>query len=320
MKKRRSLVPMTDRLAALSEAVRLRVCRLLEEQELSVGEIARVVQMPQSTVSRHLKLLADAGFLTRRAEGTATLYRLTADDLDPAARELWATVAEQIARDGTVADDLRRLKAVLAERTTDSVSFFGRIAGEWDVVRRELFGSHFTAAGLLALLPAEWTVADLGCGTGNAAELLAPYVREVIAVDQSAAMLDAARKRLEDVRNVRFVDGPIEAIPLPPACVDAAVCIMVLHHVAEPAEALAEMHRIVRPGGVALVIDMFEHDREEYRRLMGHKHLGFSADRMRGYFEGAGFEGVRILPLASDTDAKGPGMLVAKGTRRMRNG
>lgn len=313
MKRSPATTPLTDRLVALSEMLRLRICRLLEQLELSVGEVAKVVQLPQSTVSRHLKVLADAGWLQKRAEGTATMYRLLLDDLEAPARALWQTIRGQLEGDLLVAEDLRRLGAVLAERRTDSLAFFGRVAGEWDKVRQELFGSLFTTRALLALLPRSWVVADLGCGTGNGAELLAPFVGEVIALDQSKPMLDAARKRLASLSNVRFVDGPIEAIPLDSGSVDAAVCLMVLHHVAEPVEALSEMRRIVRPGGVALVVDMLEHDRTEYRHTMGHRHLGFPPEAMREMFRRAGFEGARILPLPGDPDARGPGLFAAVG-------
>jgi ArsR family transcriptional regulator len=311
MKRFPASISLAERFAALSEMIRLRIGRLLDSHELTVGEIAKVVQLPQSTVSRHLKVLTDAGFLARRADGTATLYRHILDDLDPDARSLWQTVSAQLSGDPAVEADLRRARTVLAERSTDSVSFFGRIAGEWDSVRQELFGGSFTARALLRFVPAEWVIADLGCGTGNGAELIAPYVKEVIAVDQSRPMLDAARKRLAGLSNVRFVDGPLEALPLDASCVDAAMCLMVLHHVAEPREALSEMRRIVRPGGRVVIVDMFEHDRAEYRQTMGHRHLGFSQERMAGMLGEAGFGEVSIMPLAADADARGPGMFVA---------
>ncbi|MBL8746618.1 MAG: metalloregulator ArsR/SmtB family transcription factor [Phycisphaerae bacterium] len=313
MKRSPASTHLTERLAALSETLRLRICRLLEAHELTVGEVAMVAQLPQSTVSRHLKVLSDAGFLQRRADGTATFYRLVPDDLDLPVRELWRTISSQLADDLGVEDDLRRVKAVLAARTTDSVSFFGRVAGEWDAVRLALFGGEFTARGLLGFLPGDWVVADLGCGTGNGAELIAPYVREVIAVDQSRPMLDAARKRIGGASNVRFVDGPIEALPLAAGSVDATMCLMVLHHVIEPEDALCEMRRVIRAGGVALIVDMFEHQRTEYRHTMGHRHLGFSAERMSTLMTGAGFTDVRVLPLRMEAGSKGPGLFVATG-------
>ena len=164
---------LTDRLHALSDMLRLRMLRLLESNELSVGEVAKVFQLPQSTVSRHLTTLAKAGWLVKRQMGTATFYSLTLDDLDRDARGVWVVVRDQIAGGPETEEDDHRLEGVLAERRMDSVSFFGRVGGEWDAIRNELFGERLTALGLLSLLHADWTVADIGCGTGNAAELLA---------------------------------------------------------------------------------------------------------------------------------------------------
>ncbi|RMF83125.1 MAG: methyltransferase domain-containing protein, partial [Planctomycetota bacterium] len=238
--------PLTDRLAALSELLRLRMCRLLEREELSVGEVCRVFQVPQSTASRHLKTLTDAGWLARRADGTATYYRLPLQDLPDDWAILWRTVAGQIDANGQLDEDDRRLEAVLAERHTDSISYFGRVAGEWDRIRGELFGRSYAARAIPALLPPDWTVAYLGCGTGANAELIAPFVREVVCVDQSEPMLDAARERLARFENVRFVQGPLEALPLADRSVDAAMCLLVLHHVAEPADALREVRRVLK--------------------------------------------------------------------------
>lgn len=313
MKRSPAKSQVTDRLIALSEVIRLRICRLLEWHELSVGEVSRVVQLPQSTVSRHLKMLTDAGWLAKRAEGTATFYRLILDELAPDSRALWLVIREQINEPAVVDEDDRRLGSVLAERRTDSLSFFGRVAGEWDSVRSELFGRDFTAGALLGLLPREWVVADVGCGTGNGAELLAPRVREVIAIDQSGPMLEAAAKRLSGHRNVRFAQGSIESLPLERAAVDACVCVLVLHHVAEPEDGLREMARITRPGGAVLVIDMYEHDHREFRRTMGHQHQGFSEKAVRAMFERAGLQGVTVTPLPGDPNAKGPGLFAAAG-------
>lgn len=305
--------PLTERLAALSEQIRLRLLRLLERDELSVGEVAKVVQLPQSTVSRHLKLLADAGWLMRRAEGTASYYRLLHDDLPAESRELWNTVRRQFADSAQLREDDRRLDSVLAERSADSMAFFGRVAGEWDAIRVDLFGPDFTPRALLGLIPHEWTVADLGCGTGNIAELLAPLVRHVIAVDQSAPMIKAAKKRLRGHKNVEFVRGDLLALPQEDASVDAATCALVLHHLDDPAGALAEMRRIVRPGGTALIIDMQEHDRTVYRATMGHKRLGFSEEEIDSLLEDAGFESRRVIPMPDSAEGKGPGLFIATG-------
>lgn len=313
MKTRLSSVGVAEQLAVLSEPVRLRVLRILESNELSVGEVSKVVQLPQSTVSRHLKLLADAGWLDRRSEGPATLYRLVLDDLLPAARALWVPVREQISDGTESAEDLRRVAAVLAERRTDSQSFFGRVAGEWDEMRNELFGASFSAAALLGLIPSSWVVADLGCGTGNAAELLAPVVKKVVAIDQSEAMLVAARSRLEQFKNIEFVRGDLEKIPLASATVDVAAMMLVLHHISEPAAALAEANRIVRPGGALVLLDMVAHDRADYRQTMGHKHLGFARAGVESMLSAAGFGKIEHRELPRDTSARGPGLFAAIG-------
>lgn len=309
---------LVSRLAVLADMVRLRMMRVLEREELSVGEVARVVQLPQSTVSRHLSALAGEGWLVKRQEGTATLYRLLADDLAEPARELWRTVRRQIAEGEPLEleADLRRLGQVLADRRTDSRSFFGRVAGEWYALRASLFGDGFTGPALLSLLDPRWVVADLGCGSGDAARLLAPHVARVIGVDQSEAMLDAARGRLGGVSNIELVCGDLESLPLADGSVDAAVLSLVLHHVDDPGAVLAEVRRVLRGGqggGVAVVIDMPAHDREEYRRTMGHRHLGFTGERMVQLLTAAGFSGVRTRELATGLDVKGPGLFVAAG-------
>lgn len=307
---------LIERLSALGDQIRLRTLRLLEREELSVGELARVLQLPQSTVSRHLKVLAElpggrnagGGWLVRRAEGTATMYRLVLDDLDADSRKLWLAVREQMGDGPDVAEDQRRLAGVLADRRTDTQSFFGRVAGEWDSVRTELFGGFFTFHGLLSLLPPHWTVADLGCGTGNASELLAPVVQRVIAVDQNQPMLEAAQKRLSGLKNVEFVHGDLERLPLADASVDAAVCLLVLHHLGEPALAVGEMARILKPGGAALIVDMVPHSRDSFRHSMGHRWQGFDVPSMIRMAGEAGLCDPRLLVLPSQSEARGPGL------------
>jgi len=321
MKERISDIPVATRLAVLADKTRLRLLRVLEGAELSVGELAQVFQSPQSTISRHLKVLADAGWIVRRNEGTATFYRMVLDDLTTSARALWLTIREQAAEGdrAELAEDVRRVAAVLDERRTDSQAYFGRVAGEWDAVRQELFGTRFTHHALLQLLTSSWVVADLGCGTGNIAELLAPIVKRVIAVDQSGPMIDAAKRRLKGVKNVEFVESELSNLPLPTGSVDVAAFGLVLHHVAKPELPLKEAARILRGGagsggevpGRVLVVDMVRHDRSEYRHLMGHQHLGFSREDIESRFELAGLEPMSFRELPVDPDARGPGLFVA---------
>lgn len=324
MKRKTKAHPVTDHLAALSDPVRLRLLRILEREELAVGEAARVLQLPQSTISRHLKTLSECAWVARRAEGTATLYRMVLDDLSDGHRALWIAVRDMARGDGTHApaeidEDLRRLASVIAERRQDAQSFFGRVAGQWDDVRAELFGAGFTLRALLHLLPREWTVADLGCGTGNVSEILAPLVKRVHAVDSSDVMLDAARKRLRGYSNITYHTGQIDATGLERGSVDAAASVLVLCYVPDLAATAKEMHDIVRPGGRVVIVDMAEHDRVSYKHTLGHRWLGISEKTMTEAMQRAGFKDVRYTRLPDDPDARGPGLFVCTGVRGERN-
>jgi ubiquinone/menaquinone biosynthesis C-methylase UbiE len=304
-----------DRMSALADATRSRLLLLLERHELTVGELCQVLQLPQSTVSRHLKLLGDEGWVSARAEGTSRRYRMPADRLDADARQLWQLVRGQVAALGAAEQDAERLRSVLAQRSTRSREFFSSAAGEWDRLRAELFGRRADLLGLLGLLDEAWTVGDLGCGTGQVAQSLAPFVRRVVAVDSSPAMLDAARARLAELPNVDVREGELESLPVADGELDAVITFLVLHYVAEPGEALAQAARALRPGGRLLVVDMMPHEREEYRQAMGHVWQGFEAARLEGWMAEAGLGAFRYVPLPPDPAAKGPGLFAASARK-----
>lgn len=311
--------PMFGWMTSLADATRARLLRLVERHELAVAELCTVLQLPQSTVSRHLKVLVDDGWLAVRSEGTSRFYRLALNQLDPAARRLWALLREQTAQGGVAEQDDRRLAGVLAGRRTRSQAFFGSAAGQWDRLRREMYGERFDLVGLAGLLDAEWVVGDLGCGTGQMGETLAPFVRQVIAVETSRAMLAAARRRLDGVANVELRRGDLEALPIDDGVLNAAVICLVLHHVAEPAAVLAEAARALRPGGRLLLIDMLQHDRAEYRQQMGHVWLGFAPAQVGDWLAQAGFEQVRVHPLPVPPATKGPALFAAVARRAARS-
>src|SRR5438477_6608822 len=210
-----------DHLQSLADTTRSRLLLLLDRHELTVSELCAVMQLPQSTVSRHLKALADAGWIAARAVGTSNLYTITRDVLDSAARRLWLLVREQVGPTAAAAQDQRRLQATLAERRTKSQEFFSSSAGQWDRVRDELFGDSFHLAALAAFADREWIVGDLGCGTGQVSAAIAPFVSRVVAVDGSVPMLDAARKHLEEFANVDLRRGDLEALPIDAEELDA---------------------------------------------------------------------------------------------------
>jgi ArsR family transcriptional regulator len=303
--------PLLSRLSTLNDLARLRILRLLGRHELSVGELGRALQLPQSTVSRHLKLLLDGGWIVKRSAGTASLYCLVEDGLDADARALWTLVRDQLGTSATDEDDDARLAEVLAERRQDSKAFFGQLGSEWDHLRHDLFGRDFTAEALLALVDPRWTIADLGCGTGNAAALLAAHVQTVHVVDREPTMIAAARRRLTEHDNVEYHEAELGALPLDDDSVDAAIAFLVLHHLPDPSAAVVEAARVLAPGGALLVVDMVAHDREAYGHTMGHQHLGFDEDDVRAWARAGGFGSVRYLRLRPDTQAKGPGLFAA---------
>jgi ArsR family transcriptional regulator len=235
-------------------------------------------------------------------------------ELDASARRLWTIVREQVGSTRAAAEDQRRLLAALSERRSKSQEFFSSSAGQWDRVRDELFGDRFHLAALAALAGPDWTIGDLGCGTGTVSAVLAPFVERVIAVDASAAMLQAARKRLQHLDNIDLRRGDLEALPIDDDRLDLATIMLVLHHVPEPAGAIAEIARVLKPGGRLVVVDMLPHDREVYRQQMGHIWLGFAEDHVRALLTEAGFGSVRIAPLPPDSRVKGPGLFTATGT------
>jgi ArsR family transcriptional regulator len=291
---------------------------LLERHELTVSELCTVLQLPQSTVSRHLKTLSDASWVVSRRDGTSRYYTLSLDERGGPARRLWALLRDQVGATAGADQDARRLKNVLARRQSKSQEFFETTAGQWDKLRADLFGTASHLQALPALLDERWTVGDLGCGTGQVACAVAPFVARVIAVDRSGEMLQAARRRVRDLPSVEIKRGELEALPIADAELDAATLLLVLHHLPDPAAALAEAYRVLKPGGRLVMADMLPHDREEYRQQMGHVWLGFSDEHVHRLLAAAGFERVRIVALPVDAAAKGPALFVASGIKTGR--
>jgi ArsR family transcriptional regulator len=310
--------PILQWMASLADATRARMLRLMERHELAVAELCNVLQLPQSTVSRHLKVLTDDGWLSVRSEGPSRYYQLAQAGMEPAARRLWSLLREQTGQTAAAEQDDQRLASVLAGRETRSQAFFTSVAGQWGRLRRELFGERFDLIALAGLLDQSWVVGDLGCGTGQIAETVAPFVARVIAVESSRAMLAAARRRLGALENLELRHGEVEALPIDDRTLDAAVISLVLHHVADPAAALREVARVLRPGGRLLLIDMSRHEHVEYRQQMGHVWLGFDRAQILEWLAAAGFRDARLQALPVPTGARGPA-LFACAARRAEN-
>jgi ubiquinone/menaquinone biosynthesis C-methylase UbiE/DNA-binding MarR family transcriptional regulator len=302
--------PLFGRLAALSDPIRARLLVTLERHELTVGELNRALQLPQSTVSRHLRALADAGWVASREDGTSNLYRM-ASEKDAATKRLWNAVREEAAAIPGAQRDAERVRGVLAARHTTSQKFFASGAGQWDRLRAELVGERAELLSLLGLLDPTWTVADLGCGTGQLVEALAPFVTRVIGIDESPVMLRAAKTRLASHKNVELRQGALESLPLESKEADCAILSLVLQYIAEPSSLLGAVHRSLKPGGRLLILDMRAHDRADLRERMGHAWQGFSTEQIDDWAADAGFSKSSFAALPAHPSATGPGLFVA---------
>src|SRR5438552_8683457 len=208
------MVAILEHMSALADPIRCRMLLLLEKHELTVSELCAVLQMPQSSVSRQLKTLADDNWITSRRDATSRFYTMPLDDLGSAASRLWPLIREQVASTTAAAHDERRLRSVLDRRRVKSQEFFATAAGKWDRLREDLFGDTFYLWAVLGLIDPTLTVGDLGCGTGQLTETVAPYVKQVIAVDSSPDMLDAARARVGAAGNIDIRQGELENLPI----------------------------------------------------------------------------------------------------------
>ncbi len=296
---------------SLADATRLRLLAMLAEHELGVAELCQVMQMPQSTVSRHLKVLANEGWIVSRRNGTANLYRMVVNELPQPAKSLWQVAADQIAAQPTFEQDRLRLKRVLDSREQDAQSFFSGAAGEWAQLRAELYGESFTDAAVRALLPKQWVVADLGCGAGDVALQLADHVQRVIAVDSTPAMLKAARKRAAGRKNIDIRMGDMLELPVEDGECDAALMLLALTYIEDASAAIAEMARILKPEGRAVIVDLLRHDRDDFRRQLGQVCLGFQPRQLKRMLGDAGFTDVRVETMPPEPQSRGPALLLA---------
>lgn len=290
---------------ALADPTRVRLLNVLVRHELSVNEVAAALGLAQSGVSRHLRILAEAGLLGSRRDGQWVFYCAAGEgpgrDFGDALRPF---LEADVAADPGLAADLRAAQGVMAGRSDESARFFNSIAADWDRLRHELLGGFDPAPELLSRMPRCAAAADLGCGAGDLLKALLSRADQVIGVDNSPRMLDLARRRLPDARRVSLRLGDLMHLPLREAEVQAAVFSLSLHHAPDPAQALAEAGRILAPGGALLLLDFTRHGREELREQYGDRWLGFDPEELRSWLAAAGLfaaESTRITLLSGLT-------------------
>lgn len=296
------MIRLLDSFRALADPTRLRIVALLRTMELSVGELAQVLGQSQPRVSRHVKILCDAGIAARRKEGSwVFLGPARGERLDP----LFALLDRWAAADGTdhwLRADTARLAAVHADRAAAAERYFAAHAAQWDALRSLHVADAEVEAAMAAALDGAslGRLVDVGTGTGRMIELFGPRATRAIGVDRNAEMLRLARAKLGngpsfdwDVRQ-----GDLMALPLADGSADTVILHQVLHYVPAPEAALAELGRILAPGGRLLVVDFAPHDREELRDRDAHARLGFSDDQMLAWLSAAGLAPDHMVELA----------------------
>lgn len=264
---------------ALSDETRLRLMHILARHEVSVNELVAILEMGQSRVSRHLKILAEAGLARFRRDGLWVFYA-AADGGEGLA--FWKAVAPFCAGGPVQDGDLRMASQIIEERTRTTRQFFNAIAEHWDTLSREVLGAFDLPAAVAAAVPVPCAVAvDLGCGTGTVLETLREKAALVIGVDGSPRMLELSRRRFADDTTLSLRIGELDHLPLSDGEADFACINMVLHHLSEPATALREIRRVLRPGGVLFVADFDRHQDERMRNEYGDRWLGFAEADLR---------------------------------------
>lgn len=280
---------------ALADATRLRILALVRRMELSVGELAQVLGQSQPRVSRHVKILTDAGLLERRKEGSWVFVALgRAEVVGPIAAALdgWGSA------DHWAVADAARLQAVRADRTAAAAAWFEAHAREWDAIRSLHVADTEVEAAMAAVLGDGpiGALLDIGTGTGRMLELFGEKAQTALGVDRSSEMLRLARAKLAG-RPVELRQADLYQLPLPDAAADVAILHHVLHFTAAPEAAIAEAARVLGPGGRLLIADFLAHDREELRAREGHARLGFADAQVAAWFAAAGLQTARVETL-----------------------
>ncbi len=303
---------MLEVLKALADPSRLRLVAILLGGEFTVQELTAILGVGQSKVSWHLKILVDAGILTVKRQGTWSYYRVGGES--PFFAAILPAVEHSLPSLPGRHHDLAAVARVLEERRSRSQEFFDRHARQWDDLARTLLPVPEYRQLLLEMVPTGDTVVEIGVGTGGLLIDLAARADRVIGVDHSPAMLEEARRRVAVAGGgrVELRLGEMTHLPLPDATAGCLLLNMVLHHAPDPPRVLAEIRRVLAPGGLLLIADLARHDREAAREQLADQWLGFDEAELRRWLAGSGFADVNIHRIAGGAGEES--LLLARGS------
>lgn len=274
---------------ALADDTRLRLAYILWHYELSVNELVTLLNMGQSRVSRHLKILSDAGLLQARRDGLWVFYKAVEEGEN---KDFLASLFSYLSKD--LQNDLDVASRIIEERAIKTRQFFNSIADDWDELNKEVLGAFSLPKEVKKSVPATCKMAvDLGCGTGEVLDKLLEVSENVIGVDGSPKMLDLARRRFNDnmakLSHLSLRIGELDHLPLRDNEADFACINLVLHHLSDPRIALSEIERVLAPHGLLFISDFVQHKEEKMRRNYGDRWLGFSRENLETYLQEFGF-------------------------------
>ncbi|MCH8966039.1 MAG: metalloregulator ArsR/SmtB family transcription factor [Planctomycetes bacterium] len=303
---------------AMGDRTRQRTLTLLTHQELSVSELVELLRQPQSTVSRHLKILRQAGLIRDRRNGNTVLYSLPGPQGDGTDAELTDQLLKWMADQPPEPGLEVRIQTVVDRRRQMSDRFFTEVGRHWDALREESFGDRFHLEAFIALLPSHWQVLDVGAGTGYLLPILARQFVHVVGLDPVEAMLESARQRVSthSLDNVTLCRGDLSKLPMTSSAVDLAVAVLVLHHVASPHDAVKELHRVLCCGGQVLIVEQKAHHCDAFLNRMQDRWWGFEPQELDAMLTSAGFRKVRSRLLRTvERSADAPELFVVTGTK-----
>ena len=272
---------------ALSDKTRLRLLYVLQHYELNVNEIVLVVDMIQSGVSRHLKILMESGLLTSRRDGSFIYYSAVKND---AVQTVLSLVDQGFAKEDIAGKDLAASREMIKIRQNRTKRFFKTVAPQWDRLKKEVLGDFDLNAVMKEKVSFYGNISDLGCGTGELIEVLSEETsHKLIGIDYSPEMLEQARLRLSGTGNAELRLGELEHLPMKNQEIDTAIMNMVLHHISQPELPIAEVYRVLKPEGLFILSDFEKHDKEEIKEIIGGSWLGFEKEKIKAWLTHAGF-------------------------------